>query len=128
MFDQKKYVNSYLKENYRTIRIRIRKDDKELMKKISEVKNINQYVLDLIRKDIADNRKFNYINNKIKIDFPLSRVMQDLVHRAEEADLIDDYGLYMNLAYAIDSQAKKETTHNQMTENQWNQLLMRYRL
>lgn len=128
MFDQKKYVNSYLKENYRTIRIRIRKDDKELMKKISEVENINQYVLDLIRKDIADNRKFNYINNKIKIDFPLSRVMQDLVNRAEEADLIDDYGLYMNLAYAIDSQAKKETTHNQMTENQWNQLLMRYRL
>lgn len=128
MFDQKKYVNSYLKENYRTIRIRIRKDDEELMKKISEVKNINQYVLDLIRKDIADNRKFNYINNKVKIEFPLSRVMQDLVNRAEEADLIDDYGLYMNLAYAIDSQAKKETTHNQMTESQWNQLLMRYRL
>lgn len=34
--------------------------------------------------------------------------MTDLVNKAEEADILDDYGLYMNLAYAIDSQGKKK--------------------
>ena len=34
--------------------------------------------------------------------------MQDLVVKAEKADILEDYGLYMNVADAIDSQAKKE--------------------
>lgn len=126
MFDQQKYINSYIKDNYKTIKIRIRKDDSLLMDKINSVDNINKYILDLIRKDINENRKYNYINNSIKINFKLTRTMSDLVKKAEEADLNDDYGLYMNLADAIDSQGKKEATHHIISDTQWMMLVRRY--
>lgn len=67
----------------------------------------------LIRSDIED---YHFINNDIIIDFKLSKTMEDLVSKAEEADLKDDYGLYMNLCYAIDSQAKKEVSKHQITD------------
>lgn len=126
MFDQQKYINSYMKQNYKSLKIRIRKDDELLMKKLSDVKNVNQYISSLIMKDIYENREFNYINDKVKINFKLSKTMKNLVDRAERADLLDDYGLYMNLADAIDSQGKLETTHHEMREIEWIKLTQRY--
>lgn len=126
MFDQQKYINSFIKENYRTIKLRIRNDDKLLINKINNVDNINRYILELIKKDILENRVYNYINNDVKIDFELSITMEDLVKKAEEADILDDYGLYMNLADAIDSQGKKETSMHMITETEWRTLTRRY--
>ena len=126
MFDQQKYINSYMKENYKSLKIRIRKDDKLLMKKLSDVKNVNQYISSLIMKDIYENAKFNFINDGIKIDFELSPKMKNLIKGAEKADLLNQYGTYMNYAYAIDAQGKKETTHHQLRESQWNKLIDRY--
>lgn len=54
--------------------------------------------------------------------------MQHLVNKAEEADQLNDIGLYMNLVDAIDSQAKKETTHHQLSESRWKLLVSRYHL
>ena len=112
MFDQQKYINSFIKNNYRTIKLRIRNDDKLINSKINSVDNINKYILNLIKKDIYENRAYNYIDNSIKIDFDLSITLKDLVNKAEEADILDDYGLYMNLADAIDSQGKKEVSQD----------------
>ena len=126
MFNQQKYINTYIKDNYRTIKLRIRNDDKLLINKINEVDNINRYILNLIKKDILENRVYNYINNDIKIDFELSYTMNDLVNKAEEADLLSDYGLYMNLADAIDSQGKKEASQHIITETEWRKLIRRY--
>lgn len=119
MFNQQNYVNKYIKENYKTIKLRIRNDDKAIIKKINEIENINRYILNLIKKDILENRKYNFINDDVKIDFELSKTMKDLVDKCEKADLINDYGLYMNVADAIDSQGKKETTHHIITETEW---------
>ena len=85
-------------------------------------------MIGLITKDIFDNRKYNYINNDIKIDFELSHTMQDLVDKAEKADILEDYGLYMNLADDIDSQAKKEVNMHLITEPEWRKLIRRYEL
>lgn len=126
MFDQQKYINTFIKENYKTIKIRIRNDDKLLINKINNVDNINRYILDLIKKDILENRVYNYIDKDVEIDFELSITMEDLVKRAEEADILDDYGLYMNLADAIDSQAKKEVSKHLITETEWKRLTRRY--
>ena len=54
--------------------------------------------------------------------------MQDLVIKAEKADILEDYGLYMNLADAIDSQAKKEVERHLITETEWRKLIRRYEL
>lgn len=126
MFDQQKYIDTYVKENYKSLKIRIRKDNKLLMKKLSDVKNVNQYISSLIMKDIYENRSFNFINDKVKIDFHLSKVMKNLVDQAEKADILDDYGLYMNIADAIDSQGKLETTHHELREIEWIKLTQRY--
>ena len=126
MFNQQKYINSYLKDNYKTIKVRVRNDDLVLINKLNNCNNINKYILDLIKKDIYENRKYNYINNKINIDFELSPTMSDLVKKAEDADLIDDYGLYMNIVDAIDSQGKKEATHHIISETEWRTLIRRY--
>lgn len=126
MFNQQKYINSFIKDNYRTIKLRIRNDDKLLINKINNVENINKYILNLIKKDILENRVYNYIDNEIEIDFELSITMEDLINKAEEADMLDDYGLYMNLADAIDSQGKKEASQHIITETEWRTLTRRY--
>lgn len=126
MFDKQKYINSFIKNNYRTIKLRVRNDDKILINKTNNVDNINKYILDLIKNDILENRVYNYIDNDIEIDFELSITMTDLVNKAEEADILDDYGLYMNLAYAIDSQGKKEASQHIITETEWKKLTRRY--
>ena len=126
MFNQKEYINSYLKDNYKTIKVRIRNDDKVLIDKINNCDNINKYILELIKKDIYENRKYNFINNEINIDFELTKTMSDLVKKAEDADILNDYGLYMNIADAIDSEGKKEATHHIISETEWRKLVKRY--
>ena len=126
MFNQQEYINNFIKDNYKTLKIRIRKDDKLLMNKISTVDNVNKYISLLILEDIYRNRSYHYINNDVEIDFELSKTMQSLVDEAEKADILEDYGLYMNIAYAIDSQGKKETAHHQLRESEWKKLTRRY--
>ena len=128
MFNQQEYINDFIKNNYKTIKLRIRNDDKLLLKKINSVDNINRYLIELITKDIYENRKYNYIDNTIDVDFELSNTMLDLINQAEEADILEDYGLYMNIVDAIDSQAKKEVSKHIITETEWKRLLRRYQL
>ena len=125
MFNQQKYINSFIRDNYKELKIRIRKDDKLLMNKLNEVDNITKYISSLIVEDIYRHREYHFINKDIEIDFALSKTMQDLVDKAEKADILNDYGLYMNIADAIDSQGKKETTHHILRESEWKKLTRR---
>lgn len=84
------------------------------------------YFVRKFNKDILENRVYNYINNEVEIDFELSITMEDLVKKAEEADLLADYGFYMNLADAIDSQGKKEVSQHIISETEWKILTRRY--
>lgn len=126
MFNQQKYINDFIKETYKELKIRIRKDDVILMRKLQEVDNVTKYISSLIEEDVYRNHVYRFINDEIKIDFSLSKTMQNLVDEAEKADILDDYGLYMNIADAIDSQGKKETTHHQLRESEWKKLTRRY--
>ena len=126
MFNQQKYINSFIKDNYKELKIRIRKDDKLLLNKLNEVDNVTKYISSLIVEDIYRHHEYRFINNDVEIDFPLSKTMQDLVDEAEKADILNDYGLYMNIADAIDSQGKKETTHHLLRESEWKKLTRRY--
>ena len=128
MFEQNKYVNKYVKENYRTIKFRVRRDDKLVSHKLNNTENINRYIYDLILKDINSNRIYNFIDDSIDINFELSNPMKKLIKEAEIADYINDYGQYMNYAYAIDTRAKNETNKHMLTEGQWNKLIKRYSL
>jgi len=126
MFDQQKYINSFIKDNYKTLKIRIRKDNKLLMQKINEVDNVNAYITSLIIEDIYKHRVYHFINNEVEIDFELPKVIQNLVNDAEKADMLNDYELFSNIVDAIDVRAKKEVAHHRMRENEWKKLNKRY--
>ena len=126
MFNQQKYINSFIKDNYKEFKIRIRKDDKLLINKLNQIDNVTKYISSLIIKDIYLHHEYRFINNDVKIDFSLSKTMQELVDEAEKADILNDYGLYMNIADAIDSQGKKETAHHMLKESEWKILTKRY--
>ncbi|MBP5216261.1 MAG: hypothetical protein J6038_00310 [Bacilli bacterium] len=128
MFDQRNYVNGFIKEHYRTYKVRVKNEDVVTLAALSKVSNFNQYVLGLIAEDIQRRREYPFIDNRIVIDFELSKTMKDLVDEAEKADILGDYGLYMNLADAIDSQGKKEASKHIISESQWRKLTRRYHL
>ena len=48
--------------------------------------------------------------------------------KTNEVLICEVIGLYMNLADAIDSQEKKETTHHIIRESEWKKLIKRYSL
>ena len=127
MFNQQEYVNRFIKDHYRTFKVRVDKTDRVVLERLAKEENVNQYLLALIRADIQSRRTYPFIDPSVIIDFPLSKTMQELVQEAEKADTLEDYGLYMNLSDAIDSQAKKETAHHLMSESQWKKLTRRYR-
>lgn len=128
MFDSKQYVNGYIKDNYKTIKVRVRKDDRETIDYLSSIPDVNKYILSLIRKEMENHRSYQYIDPGVQVDFPLSKTMEDLVLHAEKADLEGDYGAYSNYADAIDSEAKREVTHGEMSESEWKTLMRRYPL
>ena len=127
MFNQQSYINEFIKDHYKTYKIRVKADDEVVLSALAGIDNFNQYVLSLIREDIQRKRSYPFIDPTIEIDFELSKTMAELVDEAEKADILGDYGMYMNLADAIDSQAKKETAHHEMRESQWKALTRRYR-
>jgi len=126
MFDQKSYVNGFIKDHYKTFKVRVKNEDAITLAMLSKVPNFNQYVLGLIAEDIQRKRGYPFIDNDVVIDFELSKTMKDLVDEAEKADILEDYGLYMNLADAIDSQGKKEASKHLLSESQWRKLTRRY--
>jgi len=44
--------NNYTRKTYVSCNFRVRKDDKEVLKKLESVPSKNGYIIDLIRKDI----------------------------------------------------------------------------
>ncbi len=58
-FDKVKYDNDYAKKNYDRIPLNVPKGQKEIIKKRSEekgFKSVNDYIKDLIEKDINSNK------------------------------------------------------------------------
>lgn len=48
-FDQKEYIKSYHKNNYKMFAFRVRKDDIELLDKLKKIKNKNEYIINLLK-------------------------------------------------------------------------------
>lgn len=128
MFKKNQYINEFNKSTYQGIKLRIRKDDLIVLNRLHNNENKNKYIRDLIFKDAINNIDHNFIDNDVKIDFELSKTMSQLVKKAEEADYLNDYGLYMNIVDAIDSQAKFETSKHILKETNWKILLRRFTL
>lgn len=56
MFDQQNYKNDYIKNNYNSIKVRVRKEKVEIISYLSTIDNLNAYILSLIKKDMMENQ------------------------------------------------------------------------
>lgn len=52
-FNQQEYIDKYNKDNYKTILLRLRKDENEILEKLSSVESVNSYIRSLIKEDIS---------------------------------------------------------------------------
>ena len=70
-------------------------------------------------------RKFHWIKDEIKIDFPVDRALKNAMEEAEELDLAGsvEYGA---VADAIDVLCKQSFAAGKMTQEQWDRICMRY--
>ena len=69
--------------------------------------------------------RFHWINDNIKIDFPVSRVMQNTMDEAEELDLANDIE-YNAVADILDIMCKEAYVNKLLTKAQWRQICTRY--
>lgn len=97
---------------------------KRLLKNLRNARTNYENIIRAIK--AFNHKKTTFIDKSIEIEFKLSKTMAHLIKKAEEADVLQNYGLYMNYAYAIDSQAKKETSYHFLSESEWNKLTRRY--
>ena len=67
MFNQQEYINNFIKNTYKTVKLRIRNDDKILINKINSVDNINQYLIGLITKPFWNKIFGNQILSLVEI-------------------------------------------------------------
>ena len=51
-FNQKQYIGQYNKQTYKMFPFRVRKDEKEIIEKLSSVPSINGYIRSLLENDI----------------------------------------------------------------------------
>ncbi len=70
--------------------------------------------------------KYRWINDDIKIDFPIDdEVLQNAIDDCERYDLAGDYQ-YIGMARAIDTLCKAYVTGGHMSQRQWDMLVSRY--
>lgn len=69
--------------------------------------------------------KYNFINDAIKIDFPISKLLQNTIEEAESLDLNKDIE-YFCVAESIDVIAKGLFASGKINKEQWDKLCLRY--
>lgn len=72
------------------------------------------------------NNKFHWIDDTIKIDFPVPKAMQILMNECEQLDLDEDYA-YFNYIETLDCDAKELVYRGILTEKQWDIINTKYR-
>lgn len=69
--------------------------------------------------------KYNWINDDVKIDFPLPKILQDKVTELEELDKEMDYR-YFDVCEYLDDDAKGYYVAGRISKKQWDMLVTRY--
>lgn len=71
-------------------------------------------------------KEFNWVNDKIKIDFPISNLMKNTMEEAEQLDLEKNIGEYSSIADSLDLMGKEAFVNKIITKEQWNKICERY--
>lgn len=70
-------------------------------------------------------KKFHWINDDIKIDFPISKAMRNTMDEAEALDL-EESCEYSAVADILDVMGKEAYVNGLITKEQWDRICERY--
>ncbi|MCM1308400.1 MAG: hypothetical protein NC223_07375 [Butyrivibrio sp.] len=71
-------------------------------------------------------KKFNWVNDKVKIDFPISKTMKNTMDEAEQLDLEHNEAEYSAVADCLDLMGKEAFVNRLITKENWNKICERY--
>lgn len=71
-------------------------------------------------------KTFNWVNDNIKIDFPISNGMKNTMEEAEQFDLDNNMGEYAAIADFLDLMGKEAFVNKLITKEQWDKICERY--
>lgn len=74
---------------------------------------------------MKNQKKYNWIDESIVIDFDMPLIMKNLILDMEKLDEKEDYG-YLNYCEALDDLAKEAYVQGWLTKAQWNMLVRKY--
>ncbi len=74
----------------------------------------------------SQKQTFHWIDDTVKIDFPIPKVLENEMKEAEKLDMENSYE-YFYSADAIDIFCKNLVSANKMTFKQWDTVISRYR-
>lgn len=74
---------------------------------------------------MKNQRKYNWIDESIVIDFDMPLIMKNLILDMEKLDEEEDYG-YLNYCEALDDLAKEAYVQGWLTKAQWDMLVRKY--
>lgn len=69
--------------------------------------------------------RFHWVNEDIKIDFPISEAMKNTMEEAEELDLEESVE-YAAVADILDVMGKEAFVNGRITKKQWDIIVERY--
>ena len=70
--------------------------------------------------------KFRWVNDEIKIDFPVSKAMKNTMEEAEQYDLENNISEYNAVQDMIELMGKEGYVTGIYTKEQWDRLCKRY--
>lgn len=70
-------------------------------------------------------KRYTWINDDVKIDFPIPKILQDKVEELEKMDQEGDY-CYFDVCEYLDDDAKEFYVQGKITKTQWDKLVTRY--
>ncbi len=70
-------------------------------------------------------KRYTWINDDVKIDFPIPKILQDKVEELEQLDQAGDY-CYFDVCEYLDDDAKEFYVQGKITKKQWDKLVTRY--
>lgn len=72
-------------------------------------------------------KKFQWIDDNVKIDFEVPKWVKEKMELLEKYDLEDNY-MYFPVNEGLDVDLKNWVAKGKMTEKQWDQIMLRYRM
>lgn len=71
-------------------------------------------------------KRFQWVRDSIKIDFPVSKTMKNTMEEAEQFDLADNQAEYSAVADVLDLMGKEAFVNGLITKEQWDKICERY--